>query len=327
MAPDDLVAGKTYGAAIVEAIHDCGALILLVSADAIRSAHVLREVERATSLAKPVIPVRLDESPLSPDLEYFLSATHWMTWPADTGDPCEILAVLRQVMPMDAPPRPVPAASSQPPRGLAFRVVRGKALSMDHLCQAVEIDAHWYPEAFRGTLETCLPWFERNPLIYTMLVDSRSDQVIGYFNAMPVTDAYFEELKTGAHSDMETTPDDICTYDFPDTYKLYFSSIALHPDFAEPAATKALFDAFMAHIVELAENDFWFSEMLVDAVTPAGEQLARRFGMTRLHPTSHDSSIYTLTMLPPTNLRATTDLARRVRDIYAQRSRDLGTSD
>src|SRR6266404_4341630 len=78
IAPRDVRAGESYAAAIVQAINSCRMLVLVLSKSAIESSHVLREVERASSKNRPVLSVRMDAAELPPDLEYFLSANHWL---------------------------------------------------------------------------------------------------------------------------------------------------------------------------------------------------------------------------------------------------------
>jgi TolB-like protein len=78
IAPRDVCAGESYAAAIVQAISDCTLLVLVLSKSAIDSPHVLREVERASSKKRPVLSIRMDATALPPDLEYFLSANHWL---------------------------------------------------------------------------------------------------------------------------------------------------------------------------------------------------------------------------------------------------------
>jgi TolB-like protein/Tfp pilus assembly protein PilF len=78
IAPRDVHAGRSYAAAIVEAINSCRMLLLALSQSAIDSPHVLREVERASSKRRPVLSVRIDDAKLPPDLEYFLSANQWL---------------------------------------------------------------------------------------------------------------------------------------------------------------------------------------------------------------------------------------------------------
>lgn len=81
IAPRDVHPGEPYAAAIVHAINDCRALVLLVSEHSVGSPHVHREVERAGSKGRTVFSVRLDTVELPPELEYFLSANQWL----DTG--------------------------------------------------------------------------------------------------------------------------------------------------------------------------------------------------------------------------------------------------
>lgn len=78
IAPRDVRAGESYAAAIVQAINSCRMLVLVLSKSAIESSHVLREVERASSKKRPVLSIRMDTTPLPPDLEYFLSANQWL---------------------------------------------------------------------------------------------------------------------------------------------------------------------------------------------------------------------------------------------------------
>jgi TolB-like protein len=78
IAPRDVRAGEPYAAAIVEAINSCRMLVLVLTQSAVDSPHVLREVERASSKKRSVLSIRLDAAILPPELEYFLSANHWL---------------------------------------------------------------------------------------------------------------------------------------------------------------------------------------------------------------------------------------------------------
>jgi TolB-like protein len=78
IAPRNVRAGDFYADAIVQAINSCRVLVLILSKNAIDSAHVLREVERASAKKRQIISIHLDSTPLPPGLEYFLSASHWL---------------------------------------------------------------------------------------------------------------------------------------------------------------------------------------------------------------------------------------------------------
>jgi TolB-like protein/Flp pilus assembly protein TadD len=81
MAPRDVKAGAQYADAIVRAINQVKAVVLVLSGSAVVSSHVAREVERAASKRKQIIAFRIDDAPLSPELEYFLSNSQWIEVP------------------------------------------------------------------------------------------------------------------------------------------------------------------------------------------------------------------------------------------------------
>jgi adenylate cyclase len=78
LAPRDVKPGALYADAIVGAINEAKALVLVLSGSAITSSHVSREVERAASKRKPMIAFRIDAAPLSRALEYFLGESQWI---------------------------------------------------------------------------------------------------------------------------------------------------------------------------------------------------------------------------------------------------------
>jgi TolB-like protein len=81
MAPRDVKPGAAYADAIVRAINEASALVLVLSASAMASEHVSREVERAGSKHKQIVAFRVDAAALSAELEYFLSRSQWIDAP------------------------------------------------------------------------------------------------------------------------------------------------------------------------------------------------------------------------------------------------------
>ena len=77
IAPRDMdVGGQTgYGANIIEAISNCRMMVVILSQHSNGSVQVMREVERAVAKGIPILPFQIEEMDLSPDLEFFLSAT------------------------------------------------------------------------------------------------------------------------------------------------------------------------------------------------------------------------------------------------------------
>jgi hypothetical protein len=78
IAPRNIVPGTIYADGIVHAIDESAILVLILSAQAIASAHVGREIERAVSRRHPIVALRIDAAPLTAAFEYFLNQSQWI---------------------------------------------------------------------------------------------------------------------------------------------------------------------------------------------------------------------------------------------------------
>ncbi|MGA2396486.1 MAG: TIR domain-containing protein [Steroidobacteraceae bacterium] len=102
MAPRDVVPGMLYADGIVRAINESTILVLILSEFAIASAHVGKELERASSKRHPIIALRTDSAPLTPAFEYFLSESQWIDVGAggtDTAIASLVVAVRQHLLP------------------------------------------------------------------------------------------------------------------------------------------------------------------------------------------------------------------------------------
>lgn len=96
LASRDIHAGESWAGSILRAIETARVLILLYSADANASPQVLREVERAVAKGLVIVVFRLDDSPMTPVMEYFVSLCQWLKATGETPD--ENLARLAQIV-------------------------------------------------------------------------------------------------------------------------------------------------------------------------------------------------------------------------------------
>jgi hypothetical protein len=78
IAPRDITPGSDYAAALVDAIENARAMVVVLSSNSNASPQVLREVERAVSRSLPILPVRIENIELSKSMEYFVSSRHWL---------------------------------------------------------------------------------------------------------------------------------------------------------------------------------------------------------------------------------------------------------
>jgi hypothetical protein len=77
-APRDILPGRVWSEAIVEAIESSQAVVVIFTDAANRSPQVLREVEIAAGQGLPMIPVRLEEIRPCNAMRYFLCVPHWL---------------------------------------------------------------------------------------------------------------------------------------------------------------------------------------------------------------------------------------------------------
>ncbi len=78
IAPRNVVPGTMYADGIVRAIDESSILVLILSEQAVASAHVGKEIERAVSKRHPVVALRIDAAPLTAAFEYFLNQSQWI---------------------------------------------------------------------------------------------------------------------------------------------------------------------------------------------------------------------------------------------------------
>jgi hypothetical protein len=78
IAPRDIQPGQSWGESIVRALDACPIMLLVLTAQANASRHVVKEVERADGKLARIVTFRVEDVVLNPSLEYFLSAEHWL---------------------------------------------------------------------------------------------------------------------------------------------------------------------------------------------------------------------------------------------------------
>ena len=134
IAPRDIDPGQDWAASIVEAIRGAQIMLLVFSRHANQSPQVKREVERAASSGKAILPLRIDDVLPEAALEYYLSTPHWLdaiTKPFEAhleklADACASLLAVTGRSPQDATSDPAPVvaalATDQPQRPIRGNV-------------------------------------------------------------------------------------------------------------------------------------------------------------------------------------------------------------
>ena len=78
LAPRNIPAAAHYGAEIVKGIEQSQVLVLVLTEHSNHSGAVAKEVERAFSKGKKIIPLRLQDITPSEDLEFYISSCQWI---------------------------------------------------------------------------------------------------------------------------------------------------------------------------------------------------------------------------------------------------------
>jgi TIR domain len=113
MAPRDIAPGASWAGAIVEAIDNAGAVVLIFSGVANDSSQIEREVQRALDKNLRVIPFRIEDVKPKEALAYCIGAVQWLDAFIPPMSPHyeELLKVVRRI----APPEASPTQSGGPP--------------------------------------------------------------------------------------------------------------------------------------------------------------------------------------------------------------------
>lgn len=196
-----------------------------------------------------------------------------------------------------------------------FQVVVGQEVSTKDIEDAVGLDELSYDECYRGNLVDCVEWAKANPDIYVMLRDLQTGHIVAYINVMPVSDECYEKIRCGNFIDVEITPDMILSYDMPQAYCIYFSSVVIHPKYRNSGVFKLLFDAILSRFIQLGNDEVFIKKMLADAVTPTGEKFCKLFGMKKVDMSKHGSTLYEVSMIPP-KFRVTSKMTKALHDYY-----------
>lgn len=78
IAPRDIIPGVPFAEAIIDAIKESKVFILVYSSNTNRSSQVIKEVDRAVHHGLAIITLRLEDVPMSKQLEYYISDVHWL---------------------------------------------------------------------------------------------------------------------------------------------------------------------------------------------------------------------------------------------------------
>lgn len=78
IAPRNVVGGKSYAREIIEAINASTVVLFIFSDNSNKSEHVENEIDNAFAASKIIIPFRISDTSINPELKYYLNKKHWI---------------------------------------------------------------------------------------------------------------------------------------------------------------------------------------------------------------------------------------------------------
>lgn len=192
-------------------------------------------------------------------------------------------------------------------------------ISFDDMVEANTIEKLVFPpELIAGSNMTKL-WYDHNNFTLLGVRDKATEKLIGFFHTLPVSEELFNRISSGNFDDTTFLPDDIRQYDIPGFYKLYISSVCVHPQYNSSAAFKLMYDQFIEMLIFLArDNEIYISEIIADGVTPKGKMLCESIGMTKHCISVHNTPVYRAQLIPPalSSLRLLNRQGHQLLDYY-----------
>lgn len=78
IAPRDIIPGAPYARSIMQGLGGTTAVLVFISSDSLESEDVLNEIDNAHSLKKTIIPIFIEDVPLTPEFSYYLKRKQWI---------------------------------------------------------------------------------------------------------------------------------------------------------------------------------------------------------------------------------------------------------
>jgi hypothetical protein len=177
-------------------------------------------------------------------------------------------------------------------RNKKIKATKQAELTEEDLNEIYKIETLVYPKEIAGKEEATTIVIESNKHSIAAARDEETGKVVGFICAYPITDDFYKTLVSGVFDDTNITPQDIMQYDQKGHYKLYISSLCVHPKYTRSAAFGVVYKSFVQIVEELARQDIFITEILADTATKKGSLLCRSLGMKKCIETDHDTILY-----------------------------------
>lgn len=186
------------------------------------------------------------------------------------------------------------------------------------LKEIYNIETLVYPKEVAGKEEATTIIYNQNPYSLAAARDVETGDIIAFICAYPITEKFYNEINSGTFDDTYVTPEDVEKYNRPGDYKLYVSSLCVHPKYNKTTAFRVVYESFLNIFENLAKKGIFISEMLADSATKRGAVLCRGLGMKKHLVTSHNTTLYKM-QITGENQKKLFGKHQKLQEIYQNR--------
>lgn len=156
IAPRDIEPGAIWARSIMEGITGCRLLVVVFSANANRSPHVINEVDAAVRKGAIIVPFRIEDVLPDGAMEYHLRTRHWLDAlsPDLEEHTARLAEQVRGILESHTAPGPTPTAPPRPiPANLPQRPRPGAKISLPRPSLPTSAEG-WHQLRIRGGVAT-----------------------------------------------------------------------------------------------------------------------------------------------------------------------------
>lgn len=184
-----------------------------------------------------------------------------------------------------------------------LNIITPEEFSNNDIVEVYKIENLVLPPKVIASIDTDIKWFQHNPLTMIGVRDTETGKLVGFFSTLPIDDSLYDEIYSGNFDDTKFDTKNICQYNMPGPYNLYLCSFCIHPAYNATNAFITIYRAFIDLLISLvSERGIYISRIIADAVTSDGVMLCERAGMQKVTTSTHNSSVYVATLIPPDDI-------------------------
>lgn len=169
-------------------------------------------------------------------------------------------------------------------------ILDGKEMTEEQLLQALRLDRQVYSEEYWLDTSIALTYLRTCPDIYTFAADN--NELVAYLNMSFIDESSYVTLFSGAQNDLCICSANLLSPRPGQKNHLYFSSIVVSPQYRGQGIARCLLARCGEKLAGLAQTGVIFSDIIADAVSPAGEMICRKLGMAFYKTTVRGSKIF-----------------------------------